>query len=71
MVVVPKKNGKLRICLDPMDLNRALQRGNYPMPTIERKLPVFTELMKFSRRLMSPTGCGGMFLRGVFVFYYF
>ena len=30
MVVVPKKNGKLCICLDPMDLNRALQRENYP-----------------------------------------
>ena len=35
MAVVPKKNGKLRICLDPMDLNRALQRENYPMLTIE------------------------------------
>jgi len=35
MVVVPKKNGKLRTCLDPMDLGRALQRENYPMPTIE------------------------------------
>ena len=35
MVVIPKKNGKLRICLDPMDLNHALQQENYPMPTIE------------------------------------
>ena len=35
MVVVPRKNGILRICLDPMDLNRALQRENYTMPTIE------------------------------------
>ena len=35
MAVVPKKNGKLRICLDPIDLNRALQRENYPMPTIK------------------------------------
>ena len=39
MVVVPKKNGKLRICLDPMGLNRALQRENYPMPTIEESFP--------------------------------
>ena len=39
MVVVPKKNGKLCICLDPMDLNRALQRENYPMPTIEESFP--------------------------------
>ena len=44
MVVVPKKNGKLCICLDPMDLNRALQRENYPMPTPMPKLPIFTEL---------------------------
>ena len=35
MVTVPKKNGKLRICLDPKDLNRAIQREHYPLPTIE------------------------------------
>ena len=39
MVVVPKKNGKFCICLDPIDLNRALQRENYPMPTIEESFP--------------------------------
>ena len=36
MVVVPKKNGKLRICLDPMGPNRALPWENYRMPTIEK-----------------------------------
>ena len=35
MVTVPKKNGKLPICLDPKDLNRAVQREHYPLPTIE------------------------------------
>ena len=36
MVGVPKANGsKLRICLDPRDLNRAVQRENYTLPTIE------------------------------------
>ena len=35
MVVVPKKNGALRICLDPKDLNKAIQREHYPLPTIE------------------------------------
>ena len=35
MVVVPKANGKLRICLDPMDLNRAILREHYPLPTVE------------------------------------
>ena len=35
MVVVRKKNGALRICLDPKELNKAIQRENYPLPTIE------------------------------------
>ena len=35
MVIVPKKDGKLRICLDLKDLNRAIQREHYPLPTIE------------------------------------
>ena len=35
MVVVPKANGKLRICLDPKDLNRAILREHYPLPTVE------------------------------------
>ena len=35
MVVVPKKNGTLRICLDPKDLNKAIRREHYPLPTIE------------------------------------
>ena len=35
MVVVPKKNGDVRICLDPKDLNKAIQREHYPLPTIE------------------------------------
>ena len=35
IVVVPKKDGTLRICLDPKDLNVAIQRENYQLPTIE------------------------------------
>ena len=35
MVAITKKNGDLRICLDPKDLNKAIFRENYPMPTIE------------------------------------
>ena len=34
-VAVPKKNGKLRICLDPKYLNRAIQREKYQLPTVE------------------------------------
>ena len=49
MVTVIKPN-KLRICIDPKDLNRAIKRSHYPMPTIEEvaiklsKAKVFTVL---------------------------
>ena len=35
MVVVPKKNGALHTCLDPKDLNKAIQPEHYPLPTID------------------------------------
>ena len=35
MVTVVKPNGKLRICIDPRDLNKAIKREHYPMKTIE------------------------------------
>ena len=34
-IVVVDKGHKLRICLDPKDLNKALKRQHYPLPTIE------------------------------------
>ncbi len=36
MVAVPKKNGRLRLCLDPQDINKTIQREHYPLPTIEK-----------------------------------
>ena len=50
MVTVVKPNGKLRICLDTKDLNRAVLREKYQMPTIEdvatrlHRAKVFTKL---------------------------
>jgi hypothetical protein len=35
LVVVEKNNGKVRVCLDPRDLNKAVLREHYPMKTIE------------------------------------
>ena len=29
------KHNKLRICIDPQDLNNAIKRPYYPLPTIE------------------------------------
>ena len=35
MVVVEKKNGDIRICLDPRDLNRAILREHHHIPTLD------------------------------------
>ena len=35
MLAVPKNNGKILICLDPKNLNKAVFRENYLMPTIK------------------------------------
>ena len=29
VVVVPKKNGKVGVCLDPKDLNKAIRQAHY------------------------------------------
>ena len=36
-MVVVRKPGKLRICLDHMDLNKGIKRNHHPIPTIEKK----------------------------------
>lgn len=48
MVAVRKPSGKLRICLDPQDLNKALKRPHYPMPTVEEILPNLSNAKIFS-----------------------
>ena len=35
LVVTEKKNGSLRVCLDPRDLNKAIKRQHYSIPTPE------------------------------------
>ena len=35
LVIVEKKDGSLRLCLDPKDLNKAIKREYYTPPTIE------------------------------------
>ena len=35
ITIVEKKNGSLRICLDPRDLNKALKREHYSCPTVD------------------------------------
>ena len=47
MVVVAKPQ-KIRICLDPKDLNRAIQRPKFQMPTLEELLPELSKARIFS-----------------------
>ena len=35
LVLVEKKNGSLRVCLDPRDLNKAIKREQFQIPTFE------------------------------------
>ena len=39
-VVVATKPGKIRICLDPQELNKVIQRPKYLIPTLEELLPI-------------------------------
>lgn len=43
MVTVKRPNGRLRICLDPKDLNRVVKRSHYPLPMMEELLPQRTK----------------------------
>lgn len=36
MIVVGKPDGEVRICLDPSELNKAIQRQHFSVPTVEQ-----------------------------------
>lgn len=47
-MVVVNKNEKMRICLNPSELNKALLREHYPMPTLEDIAPSLAGAQYFS-----------------------
>ena len=47
-IVVVEKTDKLRICIDPSALNKALLQSHYQMPTIEEILPEISKAKIFS-----------------------
>jgi hypothetical protein len=47
MVTVIKPE-KIRVCIDPRDLNRAIKREHYPMKTIEEVVAGMPEAKVFS-----------------------
>lgn len=48
MVVVQKPSGRLRVCIDPRLLNRALKRSHSPLPTIDEILPELPKAKVFT-----------------------
>ena len=48
LVTVQKQNGKLRICIDPQPLNKALKRSHFPLPTIDDILPDLSRAKVFT-----------------------
>ena len=48
MVVTTKRNGKVRLCIDPNPLNNALKRNHYPLPSIEDVLPLLSDAKLFT-----------------------
>ncbi|KAL0159196.1 hypothetical protein M9458_042921, partial [Cirrhinus mrigala] len=48
MVVVQKPSSRLRVCIDPRPLNRALKRSHFPLPTIDDILPELSNAKEFT-----------------------
>lgn len=48
LVVIKKPNGKLRVCIDPKPLNKALKRSHYPLLVIDDLLPDLSKAKVFS-----------------------
>ena len=49
MVVVPTSDGKLRICVDLIRLNKAIQREKYMLPTIDDIVHTLADAQGFSK----------------------
>ena len=47
-IAVRKPNGSVRVCIDPSNLNKAIQRNHYPLPTIDEVLPTLKDANIFS-----------------------
>ena len=49
VVIARKANGKLRLCLDPTPLSKALKRCHFPKPGIEDILPELGKAKIFTK----------------------
>ena len=49
VVVVPKKNGDIRLCVDIRRANRAVMRERYPIPTVDEVIQDLNQSQVFSK----------------------
>ena len=49
LVIREKENGRLRLCLDPKDLNKAIKREHHPIPILEQITPKLAGAKLFSK----------------------
>ena len=48
LVIAKKSNGKMRLCIDPQPLNKALKRSHYPLHVLDDILPNLSNAKVFS-----------------------
>ena len=48
LVIVPKKNGKWRVCVDYRELSKATQKDHFPLPFIDQVLDTLSGKKFFS-----------------------
>ena len=48
LVIVPKKNGKWRVCVDYKELDKATQKDHFPLPFIDQVLDTLSGKKFFS-----------------------
>lgn len=51
--LIVRRNGKIRLCMDPFELNKALKRSNFQIPTIEEILPDLTDYVRCKKWLLA------------------
>ena len=49
LVVTSKTDGRVRVCIDPLHLNKALKRPHYPLPVIEEIFPDLADAKVFTK----------------------
>ena len=49
LVIIEKPDGRIRVCLDPKPLNKAIKRQHYPLPTTEEIFDKMKDAHMFSK----------------------